>query len=236
MNRREIRTMKKPALTFELIFVYIFISIFLFGCNRNSEPKPPPVPVPEAPEATPDKPPGSVSNFEKSWIGKHVKSGMVVADIGCGGGRLTFLMAKEAKKKGKVYALDIDDKVLIQIKRKVIDKQINQYRNVTVKKNTLSSTTLPSDSVDLSFIVASLWHARIPLEAETKQMLKSIFDTTKPGGELHVINGPFPPNEIINENETTAIVNNFSQAGFMLKKKPFVKENHRLILLKKPNG
>ena len=228
--------MKKTTPAIELILVIIFVAANLFGCNRSPEPKPPVEVVPSAPEQTSEKPPGSVSDFEKSWIGKHVKSGMVVADIGCGGGRLTFLMAKEAKKKGKVYALDIDDKVLIQVKRKVLDEQINRYKNVIVKKNTLSNTTLPSDSVDLSFIVASLWHARLPLEAETKRMLKSIFDTTKPGGELHVINGPFPPNEIINENETTAIVNNFSEAGFVLKKEPFKKENHRLILLKKPNG
>lgn len=211
------------------IIVALLIIVFLYSCNNNSDTAKPHHEAVGDNQPVDSKPPGSVSDFEKSWIKKHVKSGMVVADIGCGGGRLTFLFGKEVGKEGKVFALDIDEKVLIQIKHKAVEKKLNKYDNVVVIKNTLTDTLLKPSSVDLSFVVASLWHARYPLEPDTKKMLKSVYDTTKPGGKLHVINGPFPVGEKINNHETESIVKNFQEAGFVLEKEPLIKERTRVI-------
>ena len=46
-----------------------------------------------------------------------LSSGKIVADIGSGGGYFSFLFAQAVGKNGKVYAVDIDPKLLDYVRR-----------------------------------------------------------------------------------------------------------------------
>lgn len=68
----------------------------------------------------------------KRVVGRYVKEGMNVLDIGCGPGFFSFYMAKKVGKKGKVVASDIQQKMLDQLKNKIsgleIEKRIKIHK------------------------------------------------------------------------------------------------------------
>ncbi|WP_349682055.1 class I SAM-dependent methyltransferase [Methanosarcina sp. UBA5] len=51
-------------------------------------------------------------------VGKYIKEGQVVMDLGCGPGFFSLAMAKLVGEKGKVISVDIQDEMLQMVKRK----------------------------------------------------------------------------------------------------------------------
>ncbi len=51
-------------------------------------------------------------------VGKYIKEGQVVMDLGCGPGFFSLAMAKLVGENGKVIAVDIQDEMLQMVKRK----------------------------------------------------------------------------------------------------------------------
>ena len=52
-------------------------------------------------------------------LGKYIQKGQTVVDIGCGPGLFSIGMAKLVGENGKVIAVDIQDKMLERLKRKI---------------------------------------------------------------------------------------------------------------------
>jgi ubiquinone/menaquinone biosynthesis C-methylase UbiE len=70
----------------------------------------------------------------------YVKRGQVVADLGCGPGYYTLVLAKSVGPGGKVYAIDLDKKCIRALEKKA-DKA--GYHNIEAHA---------SSAADLSFI------------------------------------------------------------------------------------
>ncbi|HWQ48357.1 MAG TPA: methyltransferase domain-containing protein [Methanosarcina sp.] len=51
-------------------------------------------------------------------VGKYIKEGQVIMDLGCGPGFFSLAMAKLVGKKGKVISVDVQDEMLQLVKRK----------------------------------------------------------------------------------------------------------------------
>jgi ubiquinone/menaquinone biosynthesis C-methylase UbiE len=51
-------------------------------------------------------------------VGKYIKEGQVVMDLGCGPGLFSLAMAKLVGEKGKIISVDIQDEMLRLVKRK----------------------------------------------------------------------------------------------------------------------
>lgn len=101
-------------------------------------------------------------------------AGQTVADIGCGEGDLTLLLARFAKR---VVAVDLSAQMLRVVQER--SEEAGVARRVTVGKGDLEKLPLDSDSMDAAFVSQVLHHAARPEKAlaETARILK-------PGGRL----------------------------------------------------
>ena len=108
-----------------------------------------------------------------------IKPGMSVADIGSGTGFFTFLFAKHAGPKGRVYAVDIAKEMADRIDKLASEQDLKNIKTVVCAED---SVDLPYDSVDLAFICDTYHHFEHP-----KKTMTSLYRAMRPGSELVVI-------------------------------------------------
>lgn len=164
-----------------------------------------------------------------------LKEGMVVADIGCANGSYTFPIAGAVGPTGKVYALEIQARFLDILKTKMADPAMCPHRNVIPKVSRADDTTLPADSLDAIWLSQVHFH-NFPVLLDTNTlMIKSMFDTLKPGGLLAIGDEAIPdiPDPAPN------IIKHYKKAGFILEKgpetDPIIKSTFYLLFRKPAN-
>ena len=59
-------------------------------------------------------------------LGGYIKKGMLVADIGCGMGYFSLAMAKLVGNKVKVYAIDLQQKMLDTLKKRSKKQKLSE--------------------------------------------------------------------------------------------------------------
>lgn len=84
-----------------------------------------------------------------------LKLGDEVADLGAGSGYFTIRLAREVGATGKVYAVDLDPKLLEHIDRRAKEEQLENVQTILADPN---DPKLGSNSVDLIFICDVLHH------------------------------------------------------------------------------
>lgn len=143
--------------------------------------------------------------------------GMAVADVGCGTGGLTFYLAHEVGPKGKVYALDVQKRVLNVLRPRLDNKILNPFKNVVVIHNQPDDTFLPPNSIDLAMLIDVHFHYYPTLFGTNQLMITSLFKALKPGGQLMIVDGSdkIPPEKVAKN-----IINNYQFFGFTLEKGP----------------
>ena len=112
---------------------------------------------------------------EKLGIGE----GSVIADIGAGDGRDTWVFADVVGAKGRVYAEEIVDGKVTGLKKAAADKELEQVHPVLGKND---DPGLPGDSVDMAFMHYVYHHLSQP-----REMLLGLWKSLKPGGYLVVV-------------------------------------------------
>ncbi len=113
-----------------------------------------------------------------------IQSGSVVADVGAGGGYLTFRLAARVGSKGKVYAQDLDEKVLAQIRDRSVNEKLVQIETV---RGTEDDPKLPASALD-AIVVVDAFHEFTRADA----ILAGFYRALKPGGRLGVIDHTAP--------------------------------------------
>lgn len=99
--------------------------------------------------------------------------GMSIADIGCGPGFFTLPAAEIVGKKGKVYAVDVQEEMLDDLKKR------NPPENVQIVHSSENHIPIEDGSCDMVFI-AFVFH-----EAEDKPLfLDELKRILKPGGKF----------------------------------------------------
>ena len=106
----------------------------------------------------------------------NLKNGDVVADIGCGSGVISRLMARRVGNDGKIMAVDVQDEMLNRLKEN-LDK--DGIENVIPVKGTQKSPNLEPESIDLAIMVDVYHEFEFPYE-----MLSAISTALKPGGRV----------------------------------------------------
>ncbi len=106
----------------------------------------------------------------------ELKGGEVVADLGAGSGYFTFRLAPKVGEKGKVLAVEIQDEMIAELKKR-IDK--NKVTNVETVKCTESDPRLPEAGVDIVLMVDVYHEIAFPYEVMT-----AIRKALKPGGRM----------------------------------------------------
>ena len=101
-----------------------------------------------------------------------VAEGMTCIDLGCGGGALAIPLAEKLGKQGRVYAVDISEKIIQRLKDK------NPPENLVAVVADTADTWLESSIADYCFIVLVLH------EVDASATLVEAYRMLKPGGRV----------------------------------------------------
>lgn len=111
------------------------------------------------------------------------KAGTVVADIGAGDGRFSFEAAGKVGPTGRVYATEIDEGKLKELREEVKRRNLTNVMVVTSKE---ADTGLADGCCDAIFLRRVYHHLTKPGEFDAR-----VVAALKPGGRLAIID--FPP-------------------------------------------
>jgi predicted methyltransferase len=114
-----------------------------------------------------------------------VKPGAVVADVGCGKGYFTLKFAERVGPSGKVYAEDIKDDVLGDVRKSANQRGFKQIETVLGAED---DPRLPAAKLDV-VLAMDTYHEWIQNDA----MLDHIYAALKPGGLFGLIDGATEP-------------------------------------------
>lgn len=105
--------------------------------------------------------------------------GAAVADVGAGSGFMTLLFAQMVGPQGKVFAVDINPKLLEHIAARARSEGLANVQTIVASAK---DSNLPPNSVDLVFICDTYHHFEYPRET-----MASIHRALKPGGQLVLV-------------------------------------------------
>lgn len=113
---------------------------------------------------------------EKALDAIGIQPGMIIADVGCGTGYFTRRMAKRTGPTGKVYGVDIQQRMIESLKRNM---QKEGIANVEAVLSKADDPMLPAAAIDLILMV-DVYH-----EFATPQtMLRKMRESLKPTGRM----------------------------------------------------
>lgn len=162
-----------------------------------------------------------------------LKPGDVVADIGAGSGVISQLMAEKVGPKGKVIAVDVQQKMLDRLKMRM--KRLG-ITNVVPHKGTQKSPNLKPRSVDLALFVDVYHEFAYPYE-----MMLEISRALKPGGRAVFVEyrkeDPTVAIKLVHKMTEAQVRKEIGQPEFRLKYKKTVgtlPQQHIIIFERQP--
>lgn len=113
----------------------------------------------------------------------HIREGMRVADLGCGGaGHFIIPAAKWVGKNTNAYAVDILRSVLDEVSKKARLMGIDNLKSIWANLEIPRSTKLPDNDLDAVFLINILFQSK-----EDKNIITEAKRILKPGGKLLII-------------------------------------------------
>jgi len=105
-----------------------------------------------------------------------IAKGSTVADIGAGSGAITWRLAERVGPAGKVYANDIQPRMLELLRQNMAQRKI---ANVETVLGAVDDPKLPPASVDLELLI-DVYHEF----SHPQEMLRHLRESLKPGGRM----------------------------------------------------
>ena len=106
-----------------------------------------------------------------------VKTGYIVADIGCGTGFFTIPLARYVGESGKVYALDTSPPMIRELRKRV--KNLKQVKPILSGENKF---LLKESILDFALLVNMIHELE-----NWRLFLKEVWRVLKPGGRICVV-------------------------------------------------
>jgi ubiquinone/menaquinone biosynthesis C-methylase UbiE len=110
-----------------------------------------------------------------------ITKGIKALEIGCGSGAYTTFIARAVGNEGKVYALDIQPKMLEQIKNKLDKVENKDIKNIELVHASAYELPFSDNFLDLVYMVSVF--QEIPDKNKTLMEIKRVL---KPGGILSI--------------------------------------------------
>jgi ubiquinone/menaquinone biosynthesis C-methylase UbiE len=156
-------------------------------------------------------------------LGAYIKKGMVVADIGCGMGYFSLAMAKLVGHKGKVYAIDLQQKMLDILKKRSQKQKLS--KRISLHKCTQNKLDL---NLKFNFILAFWMVHEVP---DQDKLLKEIHTMLNPDGKLLISEPLFH----VSKKAFNVTCQKAHQIGFKIIDHPKIFFNHAVVLKKAGN-
>lgn len=141
-----------------------------------------------------------------------IKNGYTIADIGAGTGYFTMLLAKKAGDLGKVYAVDVEKRMLDIIKVRAEKDGLHNITEVLAKSD---DPLLPKSSLDLIFICNTYFNFE-----NKRQYVATLKTVLKNGGRLaiieHQLNSKHDKPPLHKRTAKEKVLEDFLKAGFKL--------------------
>ena len=109
----------------------------------------------------------------------ELEQGDAIADVGAGTGMLTWLMAEAVGADGRVYAVELSERLIENIDAEAIERGLGQVETLQCEER---DSRLPPGSVDVVFTCDTYHHFEYPLAT-----LASLYAALRPGGELVIV-------------------------------------------------
>ena len=172
------------------------------------------------------------SDPDKNIAVLEVGDGMKVVDIGAGSGFYSIAAAKKVGSMGRVYAVDIQQDLLVKLKNSAGLVGIHNIEAVWGNAEKIGGTKLRESIADRAIISNTLFQIepqdRDNLCLEIKRIVKS-------GGKVMVIDwtagSPLAPKTLVPSMVAEAF---FSKAGFVLEKNFDAGDHHYGLIFKRP--
>jgi ubiquinone/menaquinone biosynthesis C-methylase UbiE len=155
----------------------------------------------------------------------NLKPSYLVADLGCGSGVFSIPLSKKVKK---VYAIDIEQKMIDALKQKIEQKKIYNIKPLLSKDDQIP---LENYSLDLLLTINTLHEFR-----DLDKTIKEIYRVLKPVGKVAVVDfkkkreGFGPPSNIRISSRKARII--FKQFHFKVLKVKYLRYDYFLLLEK----
>lgn len=163
------------------------------------------------------------------------KPGSAIADVGAGSGFMVEEFAKLVGANGKVYAVDINAKMMERVAQRAKQLGLPAIETIVTRED---SVDLPASSVDIVFVCDTYHHFEYP-----EKSLVGIHRALRPGGQFVVVDfhrQPGKTNPQMLEHVRAGkeeFIKEITAAGFTLAEDhnaPFLSENYVLRFRKKP--
>jgi ubiquinone/menaquinone biosynthesis C-methylase UbiE len=158
-----------------------------------------------------------------------IAAGSTVADIGAGAGYMTWRMAERVGPSGKVYANDIQPKMLDILRHNMAERKLT---NVTTVLGGADDPKLPRASIDLVLLV-DVYHEF----SEPQKMLQHMRDSLRSDGRLVLLEyrGEDPAVPIRPEHKMTVqqVKAELEPEGFRLDRVSEVLPRQHILIFKK---
>jgi ubiquinone/menaquinone biosynthesis C-methylase UbiE len=118
---------------------------------------------------------GGFMNPDKIVEELRIKSGMIVADFGCGAGYFTIPIAKKIKNSGKIYAIDVLNETLENVLSKAKLYDLLNIKTIRANIETVGGSKIKDGSVDLIILANVLFQCNDhnSVLTEAKRILKN---------------------------------------------------------------
>lgn len=118
---------------------------------------------------------GGFMNPDKIVEDLNLRSGMFVADFGCGAGYFTIPIAKAIKNSGKIYAIDVLNEALENVLSKAKLYDLLNIETVRANIEIVGGSKIKSGSVDLAILANILFQCNDydSVLTEAKRILKN---------------------------------------------------------------
>lgn len=158
-----------------------------------------------------------------------IAAGSTVADIGAGAGYMTWRMAERVGPSGKVYANDIQPRMLEILRRNMADHKLT---NVATVLGAVDDPKLPRNTIDLVLLV-DVYHEF----SEPQRMLQHIRESLRPDGRVVLLEyrGEDPAVPIRPEHKMTVqqVKAELEPEGFRLDRVSEVLPRQHILIFKK---
>ena len=109
----------------------------------------------------------------------EVKPGMVIGEIGAGGGRMTLWLADRVGNTGKIYANDIDGEALERLAQRTRREGLDNVETILGRG---TNPRLPEGTLDMVFMINVYHHVDEPVE-----LIRNALPALKPSGTLVIV-------------------------------------------------
>jgi 2-polyprenyl-3-methyl-5-hydroxy-6-metoxy-1,4-benzoquinol methylase len=154
----------------------------------------------------------------KKVFGPHLRPGMMVLDVGCGGGFASLGMAWLVGENGRVIAADLQPEMLAVVKERA--KEAGLIDRITIHRCNAYQVGVREE---LDFAVA-FW--MVHEVQDTKGFLEEIFSLLKPGGRFLIAEPWFH----VTRNDFKGLLEMAEGVGFTILDRPRVRFSRAVVL------